>query len=265
MKSPAFSFYVRDWLCSKTVSKLHSKGPSKAISGYVYLLCSSWLEEPPATLPSDDAELAGLARVSMEEWLEMKPFLMPQFQSLPDGRLFNERLMAEWNKQQKRKSAGSKGGSKKASNKLAASEDEDEDGEVPVQSQLGELPTFEQAYTQTMNAGILKDFCKFVYDDWFLRGGKDASGQAVPWLGYVVKRWTREGTPWRNGTHKGNQKKPEVNGSLPLWRQIEILRDQIGKHPANSGSKSYLFDKVTKEQMEELKQIRIKLRELEGT
>jgi uncharacterized phage protein (TIGR02220 family) len=91
----------------------------------MYLLTNSWLEEPPATLPDDDQELAALARVSMEEWVRLKPLLIHQFQKdTTTGRLVNERLMAEWNKQQKRKSAGSKGGSKTVANRLAASENE---------------------------------------------------------------------------------------------------------------------------------------------
>lgn len=136
MKSPAFSLYVRDWLCSKTISKLHSKGPSKGVSAYLYLLCSSWLEEPPATLPSDDSELAGLARVSLQEWEEIKPLLMPQFKRFNDTRIYNERLMAEWEKQQKRRFAGSKGGSKTQSKRVAASEDEIE--EVQISTGRGE-------------------------------------------------------------------------------------------------------------------------------
>lgn len=138
MKSPAFSFYVRDWLCSKTVSKLHSKPCSKGVSCYLFLLCSAWLEEPPATLPDNDQELAGLGRVSLEEWAEIKPLIIHQFPLLPSGRRFNERLMEEWEKQQKRKFAGSKGGSKTSSKtqakRVAALEDEDEDENVQVYS-----------------------------------------------------------------------------------------------------------------------------------
>ncbi len=131
MKSPAFSFYVRDWLCSKTVSKLHSKPLSKGVSAYLYLLCSAWLEDPPATLPNDDDLLAGYARLSRAEWDALKPDLMHQFTLNSFGRLVNLRLMAEWEKQSQRRSAGSKGGSKRVANLQAkpqtAHEDEDED------------------------------------------------------------------------------------------------------------------------------------------
>src|SRR6202012_4917000 len=98
MKSPAFSFYVRDWLCSNAVSKLHSKAYSKTgnnlcsrgVGAYVFLLCQAWLQEPIGTLPSDDTELADLARVSLEEWHALKPLLMPAFKHDENGRLYNE-------------------------------------------------------------------------------------------------------------------------------------------------------------------------------
>lgn len=130
MKSPAFSFYVRDWLCSNTVSKLHSKSYSKdgsnlcsrGVGAYVFLLCQSWLQVPCGTLPDNDVELADLARVSMEEWQALKPLIMPCFQKDLEGRLYNDRLMIEVRKQQSRSKAGSIGGSTKQANKVAALE-----------------------------------------------------------------------------------------------------------------------------------------------
>jgi len=134
MKSPAFSFYVRDWLCSNFVSKLHSKSYSngcsnilsRCLNAYLFLLLQSWIQEPCGTLPNDDTELADLARVSPQEWQAMKPLIMLKLQVGNDGRLFNERLMAEVIKQQNRIKAGSIGGSKKEANKVAALEVENE-------------------------------------------------------------------------------------------------------------------------------------------
>ena len=134
MKSPAFSFYVRDWLCSNTVSKLHSKSYSKhgsnlcsrGINAYLFLLLQSWLQEPSGTLPSDDVELCDLARVTPEEWTELKPLIMPCFKENGSGRIYNERLMVEVIKQQNRSKAGSKGGNTKEANRVAALENENE-------------------------------------------------------------------------------------------------------------------------------------------
>lgn len=141
MKSPAFSFYVRDWLCSKTVSKLHSKSTSKlhsrGLNAYIFLLCEAWLDTPQATLPDDDDELATLARVTPEEWQVIKPTLMLAFKKDErTGRLFNERLLHEANKQLTRKQNGSKGGSKTQANRAATLEDENEDENGTSSSQV---------------------------------------------------------------------------------------------------------------------------------
>ena len=127
MKSPAFSFYVRDWLCSNTVSKLHSKAYSKTssnlssrgLNAYMFLLCQAWLQDPIATLPDDDGELADLARVTPEEWDALKPVILLAFKKNEAGRWYNERQMHEASKQQNRSNAGSKGGSKTQANHKA--------------------------------------------------------------------------------------------------------------------------------------------------
>ena len=38
------------------------------VKAYMYLLAESWLQEPRATLPMDDNELASMARVTQEQW-----------------------------------------------------------------------------------------------------------------------------------------------------------------------------------------------------
>lgn len=123
MRSPAFSFYVRDWLCSKTVNRLHSAAipnpyetptnttnlRSRGVAAYVFLLCQAWLEDPPATLPNDDDELAAMARISRAEWDAIKPILMPALKlDANSGRLYSERQMEELIKQKTRSLANTK-------------------------------------------------------------------------------------------------------------------------------------------------------------
>lgn len=276
MKSPAFSLYVRDWLCSKTVSKLHSQAYSKdgsqpcsrGYNAYMFLLCNSWLEHPPGTLPDNDDELIAMARVTPEEFAAIKPTLMLAFQKdTATGRLFNERLIHEANKQKARKLNGSKGGSKKVANLLAngvAALENENEGTDP-----NSVPDFAEAFAMTMNAAIPESFCRYVYDDWSLRGGKDGGGQQVPWLGYVCKRWSREKVTWANGTHKGNLSDKKQTGPAPVWRQIEALQKRIDAHPANPQSNSYFNDgkrlSYTPAQFEELKAMKAELRQMEAS
>ena len=66
----------------------------EAVKGYIYLLCEAWLQEPRATLPNSDAELASMARMSEAKWMVAKHEIMPRFKvgecEEHNGRLYNE-------------------------------------------------------------------------------------------------------------------------------------------------------------------------------
>jgi uncharacterized protein YdaU (DUF1376 family) len=72
------------------------------VKAYVYLLCEAWLQEPRATLPQDDNELAEMARVSIEKWQEIRPKVMANFASKKHPeygkKYINDRLMEVSNK-----------------------------------------------------------------------------------------------------------------------------------------------------------------------
>lgn len=78
----------------------------------------------------------------------------------------------------------------------------------------GEILTQQQAVTQAHNAGVPEDFAVYVFADWESRGGRDGSGQLVPWPRYIKKRWNRECPDWESGSHKGNR----PNGKKPQHR-----------------------------------------------
>ena len=101
-KLPCFLFNVRDWLCSPSVARM----TDKQVRVYLNLLCYSWLENPRATLPNDQAQLAQLARLSEEEWNEIKGPILAKFISDGNGRIFNERLMEESDYNDKKRRAG---------------------------------------------------------------------------------------------------------------------------------------------------------------
>ena len=107
--------------------------------------------------------------------------------------------MAEWKKQELRRSAGSKGGSKKVANRVAnrvaASEIEIEDEKETV-------------LRNTMTVGILPDFVEMCLLQWASQGGKNANGIEVNATDYVTKRWKIEGTEWRAKTHRSYPGRP---------------------------------------------------------
>lgn len=185
LKSPAFSFYVRDWLGSATVAQMSGN----AVKAYIYLLAASWLQEPRASLPSKPLALATLARCSKEEWDAISGEVLAAFRPGEEtgdpafsGRIFSERLLDESSKQLAKQRAGSLGGiakasktiapattllpSKQHSETVAALEDEDEDEDVQsVQSikstestkrsrQLFQPPTEEAALLHGAKIGL---------------------------------------------------------------------------------------------------------------
>lgn len=93
MKAPYFSFYVRDWLCSRNVFSM----TGDEIKAYIYLLSESWLQTPRATLPKDDTELASMSRLSNADWMRVKQRVLTMFKEGQCdehlGRLFNDRLL----------------------------------------------------------------------------------------------------------------------------------------------------------------------------
>lgn len=78
----------------------------KQVRVYLSLLCYSWLESPRATLPNDDLQLAQLARLSTDEWEEIKAPILAKFATDGNGRIYNERLMEESQYVEKKVKAG---------------------------------------------------------------------------------------------------------------------------------------------------------------
>lgn len=81
-----------------------------------------------------------------------------------------------------------------------------------------EVPTVEEAIAMTMTAGIPEDFCRYVFDKWSVRAGRDGAGVIVPWLPHVTGRWKNESVEWNNGTHTG--KRNDKNRHKPNPRNL---------------------------------------------
>lgn len=90
-KSPWFKFYVDDFLSSE-----HVRAMSAAeIGAYVMLLVTAWGQEPPATIPDDDARLARWVHMTPEEWAKCRPAVLAAWRDAGNGRLVSPRLQRE--------------------------------------------------------------------------------------------------------------------------------------------------------------------------
>ncbi len=67
MKSPAFQFYVKDWLGDDKVM-LMSSG-ARAL--HLHFMCLAWQQEPACTLPDDDSMLQAWA-ANMPDWIDLR-------------------------------------------------------------------------------------------------------------------------------------------------------------------------------------------------
>ena len=108
-RPPAFQFYPKDWLSSKSVAlmTLEQEG------AYIHLLAHCW-ESDDCSLPDDDKQLAILSRMS-ERWFSDSAAIKLCFVKHPTrkGRLVNIRLHRYWKelrgKQRERAASGRKG------------------------------------------------------------------------------------------------------------------------------------------------------------
>lgn len=107
-KLPYFPCYARDVLSSSKIALMSGD----AFKAYWILLCASWLEDERATLPNNEAKLEALARVDASSWLRIKNEVLACFDTAGNGRLFSPRLLEVSLLQEKRREAGSRGGSK---------------------------------------------------------------------------------------------------------------------------------------------------------
>jgi len=93
-KSPAFQFYPDAWLGSSNILCM----TPEAEGAYIHLLCVEWNTDD-CSLPDNDEELANLSRL-VEKWFNHKDKILKNF-IRKVGKLYNERLLKEREKQAK--------------------------------------------------------------------------------------------------------------------------------------------------------------------
>jgi len=104
--SPAFSFYVRDWLADAKVRAM----TNDARGVYIDLLAYCWVE---GALPVDAAQLARIARLTPSEFRRIWPQLVPCFVKSDRGWI-QKRLERERSKQREHRAKQSENGAKGA-------------------------------------------------------------------------------------------------------------------------------------------------------
>lgn len=82
--------YPRDFLSSNSVDAM----TTEEVGAYLLLMMRSWSETPPATLPTDDAILARMARMTPARWAKAKSKVLKPWH-IRDGRWVQPRLEKE--------------------------------------------------------------------------------------------------------------------------------------------------------------------------
>jgi len=108
-----FPFYASDWLSDERVQVI----PLESQGAYIRLLATQWVE---GSIPQDDYHLSRLLGIPHSEWLEFSHEVRQFFVDAGEGRLKNERLESERDKQlrhHKRLSTAGKAGARKTNNR----------------------------------------------------------------------------------------------------------------------------------------------------
>jgi uncharacterized protein YdaU (DUF1376 family) len=115
---PWFPFYPRDFASDSNVEAMT---PAE-VGCYMLLLCKAWFEDPPGTLPNDEAKLRKWSRAG-GSWKHYRGGVLSAFTLKEDGRFHQKRMVQEAENQalrhNKRVQAGQKGGIAKSSNATA--------------------------------------------------------------------------------------------------------------------------------------------------
>lgn len=92
---------------------------TEQVGAYILLLCKSWREKPPGSLPSDDSLLAKWARVSLDRWSEIRSGVLAPYTFGTDSRWHQKRQRAEYDKLMSRRRECSKAGKASVKKRLS--------------------------------------------------------------------------------------------------------------------------------------------------
>jgi uncharacterized protein YdaU (DUF1376 family) len=111
---PAFLFYPDDFSSDGKVEAMSTE----QVGAYILLLCKSWREKPPGSLPSDDSLLAKWARVPLDRWSEIRSGVLAPYTFGTDSRWHQKRQRAEYDKLMSRRRECSRAGKSSANKRF---------------------------------------------------------------------------------------------------------------------------------------------------
>lgn len=91
---------------------------TEQVGAYILLLCKSWREKPPGSLPSDDSLLAKWARVTSDRWSEIRSGVLAPYTFGTDSRWHQKRQRAEYDKLMSRRRECSRAGKSSANKRF---------------------------------------------------------------------------------------------------------------------------------------------------
>lgn len=114
---PAFLFYPDDFSSDGKVEAMSTE----QVGAYILLLCKSWREKPPGSLPSDDSLLAKWARVSLDRWSKIRSGVLAPYTFGTDSRWHQKRQRAEYDKLMSRRRECARAGKASAEKRIRTS------------------------------------------------------------------------------------------------------------------------------------------------
>jgi uncharacterized protein YdaU (DUF1376 family) len=148
-----FAFYVYVFFGDDKVAAMSTLG----LGAYWRLIGSAWSASPPCTIPSDDANLARISKVTPNQWKEIKEEVLAAWKQTDDGRYVQKRLLKEYRAAKKRlraaKTNGQKGGRPRKATSSASGDDSHETHGLPAANPPPSYQTTNQTITRPDTGG----------------------------------------------------------------------------------------------------------------
>lgn len=178
---------------------------------YVHLLCMAWQENPPGSIPNDDAVIRRWLNLSrdieddLRVWRRVRPQIMTAW-VLRDGRWYQKALCEAFGRNQGKRLAGSNGGLAKGKqnpsrNTGSASDAHIQEGSFLLSSK--EKPSLEEVIQYCRDRGNLVDPQKW-FDYYSANGWKVGRNPMRDWRA-AVRTWEKNGYGEDRRNHQTKQ------------------------------------------------------------